>query len=165
MDPKAPKKSRQGKESKARMQEKFARKFPYRFSWLTETSSEPLQPWALTKMSSLLREQLPLQKTLLPTRSMPTRGLGARDFLPLSCLQPPPSPPRNLWELVLLTRRFPRPAALPPAPWSPALHRQTGPLGPRALVTVATGSSLQAEVTYGEARSPGEVARGHAAGS
>ncbi|XP_042092412.1 uncharacterized protein C3orf22 homolog isoform X2 [Ovis aries] len=79
--------------------------------------------------------------------------------------RPPPSPPRNLWELVLLTRRFPRPAALPPAPWSPALHRQTGPLGPRALVTVATGSSLQAEVTYGEARSPGEVARGHAAGS
>lgn len=46
----------------------------HRFSWLTETSSEPLQPWALTKMSSLLREQLPLQKTLLPTRSMPTRG-------------------------------------------------------------------------------------------
>lgn len=31
--------------------------------------------------------------------------LGAPDFLPLSCLQPPPSPPRNLWELALLTRR------------------------------------------------------------
>ncbi|XP_068837749.1 uncharacterized protein C3orf22 homolog [Capricornis sumatraensis] len=124
MDQKAPKKSRQGKESKARMQ-KFARKFPYRFSWLMETSSEPPQPWALTNMSSLLREQLPPQKTLLPTRSMPVRGLGAPDFLPLSCLQPPPSLPRNLRELALLTRRFPRPAALPPAPWSPALHRQS----------------------------------------
>uniref|UniRef100_A0AAA9SUR8 Chromosome 22 C3orf22 homolog n=2 Tax=Bos TaxID=9903 RepID=A0AAA9SUR8_BOVIN len=79
MDPKAPKKSRQGKKSKARTQEKFARKFPYRFSWLTETSSEPLRPWVLTKMSSLLREQLPLQKTLLPTRSIPVRGvLGTR---------------------------------------------------------------------------------------
>ncbi|MXQ95679.1 hypothetical protein E5288_WYG018277 [Bos mutus] len=45
------------------------------FSWLTETSSEPLRPWVLTKMSSLLREQLPLQKTLLPTRSIPVRGI------------------------------------------------------------------------------------------
>ncbi|KAF4023771.1 hypothetical protein G4228_015825 [Cervus hanglu yarkandensis] len=122
MDPKAPKKSHQGRKSKARMQEKFARKFPYRFSWLMGTSSELLQPWELTKMSSLLREQLPLQKTLLPTRSIPVRGLGAPDFLPPSCLQPPLSPPRNLWELALLTRRFPRPAAPPPAPRSPALH-------------------------------------------
>ncbi|XP_059735865.1 uncharacterized protein C3orf22 homolog isoform X1 [Bos taurus] len=125
MDPKAPKKSRQGKKSKARTQEKFARKFPYRFSWLTETSSEPLRPWVLTKMSSLLREQLPLQKTLLPTRSIPVRGLGALDFPPPSCLQPPPSPPRNLWELALLTRRFPRLAAPPPTPRSPALHHQS----------------------------------------
>ncbi|XP_043298710.1 uncharacterized protein C3orf22 homolog isoform X1 [Cervus elaphus] len=93
-----------------------------RFSWLMGTSSELLQPWELTKMSSLLREQLPLQKTLLPTRSIPVRGLGAPDFLPPSCLQPPLSPPRNLWELALLTRRFPRPAAPPPAPRSPALH-------------------------------------------
>lgn len=45
-----------------------------RFSWLMETSSELLQPWELTKMSSLPREQLPLQKTLLPTRSIPVRG-------------------------------------------------------------------------------------------
>lgn len=45
-----------------------------RFSWLMGTSSELLQPWELTKMSSLLREQLPLQKTLLPTRSIPVRG-------------------------------------------------------------------------------------------
>lgn len=46
----------------------------HRFSWLTETSSEPLRPWVFMKMSSLLREQLPLQKTLLPTRSIPVRG-------------------------------------------------------------------------------------------
>uniref|UniRef100_A0A8C6FXX4 Uncharacterized protein n=1 Tax=Moschus moschiferus TaxID=68415 RepID=A0A8C6FXX4_MOSMO len=125
MDPKAPKKSRQGKKSKARTQEKFARKFPFRFSWLMETSSEPLQPWELIKMSSLLREQLPLQKTLLPTRSIPVRGLGAPDFPTPSCLQPPPSPPRNLWELALLTHRFPRPAAPPPVPQSPTLHHQS----------------------------------------
>ncbi|XP_010835762.1 PREDICTED: uncharacterized protein C3orf22 homolog [Bison bison bison] len=68
MDPKAPKKSRQGKKSKARTQEKFARKFPY----------------------------------------------------------------RNLWELALLTRRFPRLAAPPPTPRSPALHHQSlGPSAPR----------------------------------
>ncbi|ELR46578.1 hypothetical protein M91_18911 [Bos mutus] len=113
MDPKAPKKSRQGKKSKARTQEKFARKFPYRFSWLTETSSEPLRPWVLTKMSSLLREQLPLQKTLLPTRSIPVRGLGAPDFPPLP------------WRRPLVPRRFPRLAAPPPTPRSPALHHQS----------------------------------------
>ena len=45
--------------------------------------------------------------------------LGAPDFLPPSCLQPPPSPPRNLWELALLTRRFPRPAAPHPPPGVP----------------------------------------------
>ena len=60
---------------------------------------------------------------------------------------------------------LPQASSTPARPRSPALHRQTGPLGPRALVMVATGSSLQAELTYGEARSPGEVARGHAAGS
>uniref|UniRef100_A0A8C0CWS0 Uncharacterized protein n=1 Tax=Balaenoptera musculus TaxID=9771 RepID=A0A8C0CWS0_BALMU len=66
--------SHQGKKSKTRTEEKFARKFPYRFSWLTETNAEPLQPWEVTKMSSSLREQLPLQKTLVPTRSIPVRG-------------------------------------------------------------------------------------------
>ncbi|TKC45748.1 hypothetical protein EI555_019715 [Monodon monoceros] len=45
-----------------------------RFSWLTETNAEPLQPWEVTKTSSSLREQLPLQKTLVPTRSVPVRG-------------------------------------------------------------------------------------------
>ncbi|XP_059796532.1 uncharacterized protein C3orf22 homolog isoform X2 [Balaenoptera ricei] len=74
MDVKAPKGSHQGKKSKTRTEEKFARKFPYRFSWLTETNAEPLQPWEVTKMSSSLREQLPLQKTLVPTRSIPVRG-------------------------------------------------------------------------------------------
>ena len=37
----------------------------------------------------------------------------------------------------------------------------SGPLGPQALVTVATGSSLWAEVTYGEVRSPGEASIGY----
>lgn len=45
-----------------------------RFSWLTEPNSESLQPWEVTKMNSSLREQLPLQKMLVPTRSIPVRG-------------------------------------------------------------------------------------------
>ncbi|XP_067611830.1 uncharacterized protein C3orf22 homolog isoform X1 [Pseudorca crassidens] len=194
MDVKAPKGSHQGKKSKNRTEEKFARKFPYsfpihkgqsntylpawlsstqsgawnmessrraraisrgwaaapqeakcscRFSWLTETNAEPLQPWKVTKTSSSLRKQLPLQKTLVPTRSVPVRGLGAPDFPPLSSLRPPPSPPSNVWELVLLSRRFPG-SALPPTgrcrppPRGPLLEPSSAPPlsrppAPRAL--------------------------------
>lgn len=45
-----------------------------RFSWLLEPNLETLQPWEVTKMNNLLREQLPLQKMLVPTRSIPVRG-------------------------------------------------------------------------------------------
>ncbi|EFB23449.1 hypothetical protein PANDA_012235, partial [Ailuropoda melanoleuca] len=45
-----------------------------RFSWLTEPTAEFLKPWEVTKMTTSLRDQLPLQKTLVPTRSIPVRG-------------------------------------------------------------------------------------------
>ncbi|XP_039699567.1 uncharacterized protein C3orf22 homolog [Pteropus medius] len=108
MDTRAPKKYSQYKKNRTKTQEEFARKFPYRFSWLTEPNSESLQPWEVTKMNSSLREQLPLQKMLVPTRSIPVRGLGAPDFTPASSfpLLPPP-PLSNLWELKLLSHRFP----------------------------------------------------------
>uniref|UniRef100_A0A4X1TU32 Uncharacterized protein n=1 Tax=Sus scrofa TaxID=9823 RepID=A0A4X1TU32_PIG len=111
-----PKKCHPCKKSRTGTQEKFARKFPYRFSWLAEPKLEPLQAWAVAKMNSSLREQLPLQKMLVPTRSIPVRGLGAPDFPALSSFRPPPPslpprpPPLNIiWELALLSRRFPAP--------------------------------------------------------
>ncbi|XP_068413351.1 uncharacterized protein C3orf22 homolog isoform X1 [Eschrichtius robustus] len=96
MDVKAPKGSHQGKKSKTRTEEKFARKFPYRFSWLTETNAEPLQPWEVTKMSSSLREQLPLQKTSVPTRSIPVRGpMNTKPGTAFSILQKRKQPQRK----------------------------------------------------------------------
>uniref|UniRef100_M3Z100 Uncharacterized protein n=2 Tax=Mustela TaxID=9665 RepID=M3Z100_MUSPF len=77
MNSKDPKKCPQCKKSRNKAQEEFARKFPYRFSWLTEPTTEFLQPWEVTKMSTSLRDQLPLQKTLVPTRSIPVRGMGS----------------------------------------------------------------------------------------
>ncbi|XP_027442351.2 uncharacterized protein C3orf22 homolog isoform X3 [Zalophus californianus] len=74
MNSKNPKKCPRYKKSRKKAQEKFARKFPYRFSWLTEPTVEFLKPWEVTKMTTTLRDQLPLQKTLVPTRSIPVRG-------------------------------------------------------------------------------------------
>ncbi|XP_008696174.1 uncharacterized protein C3orf22 homolog [Ursus maritimus] len=109
MDSKDPKKGPQYKKNRNKAQEKFARKFPYRFSWLTEPTAEFLKPWEVTKTTTSLRDQLPLQKTLVPTRSIPVRGLGAPDFTSPSCLCPPLPPPplSQLWEFKLLCRRFP----------------------------------------------------------
>lgn len=45
-----------------------------RFSWLMEHDPESLQPWTGTKTDSLLQKQLPLQKMLVPARSIPVRG-------------------------------------------------------------------------------------------
>ncbi|KAM5219562.1 uncharacterized protein C3orf22 homolog [Hipposideros larvatus] len=109
MDTKAPEKCPQYKKSRTKTQEKFAREFPYRFSWLTKSNPESLQPWEVMEMNSLLRKQLPLQKMLVPTRSIPVRGLGAPDFTSLSIFLPLPPPPlSNLWELKLLSHRFPK---------------------------------------------------------
>uniref|UniRef100_A0A8C5YGD7 Uncharacterized protein n=1 Tax=Microcebus murinus TaxID=30608 RepID=A0A8C5YGD7_MICMU len=47
----------------------FASTFPYRFSWLTESPVEALQPWESEDTS--VKDLLPLQKSLVPTRSIP----------------------------------------------------------------------------------------------
>ncbi|XP_031532216.2 uncharacterized protein C3orf22 homolog [Vicugna pacos] len=122
---------------------------PRRFSWPTETSTESLQPWKFTKTNSSLRDRLPLQKTLVPTRSIPVRGFGAPDFTSLCSLHlpPPPPPPSHLWELMLLGHRFL--GRLPPgglpgarlsaaslsAPWSRAPGAAAARNCPRAEVT------------------------------
>ncbi|EPY87396.1 hypothetical protein CB1_000249014 [Camelus ferus] len=59
---------------------------PRRFSWPTETNTESLQPWKVTKTNSSLQDRLPLQKTLVPTRSIPVRGRRSR------------GPPEELWK-------------------------------------------------------------------
>ncbi|XP_011510757.1 uncharacterized protein C3orf22 isoform X2 [Homo sapiens] len=76
MDSSACKKSHQSKKWRIQAQENFAKKFPYRLSWLTEPDPEPLQPWEVTNDSNTV--QLPLQKRLVPTRSIPVRGVGVR---------------------------------------------------------------------------------------
>ncbi|XP_004449163.1 uncharacterized protein C3orf22 homolog [Dasypus novemcinctus] len=99
----------QRKQEKIQAQERFARKVPYRLTWLTDPNPDMLQPWEVLKIHGSLRERLPLQAMLVPVRSIPVRGLGAPDFavLPSPC----PPLPSNLWELKLLSRRFPRQGA------------------------------------------------------
>ncbi|XP_065395175.1 uncharacterized protein C3orf22 homolog isoform X1 [Macaca fascicularis] len=100
------------------------------FSGLTEPDPEPLHPWEVT--NNLNTVELPLQKRLVPTRSIPVRGLGASDFIspsssrPAPLPAPPPPPLCNLWELKLLSRRFPRQLAfLLSAPHTKATGPQT----------------------------------------
>ncbi|XP_004395791.1 PREDICTED: uncharacterized protein C3orf22 homolog [Odobenus rosmarus divergens] len=147
MNSKNPKKCPQYKKSRNKAQEKFLRKFPYRFSWLTEPTVEFLKPWEVTKMTTTLRDQLPLQKTLVPTRSIPVRGLGAPDFTSLSCLSPPLPPPllSQLWELKLVSRRFPGPGAPtvpPPAPALPTPPEASSRARHRAASLAATCPGL-----------------------
>ncbi|XP_038175218.2 uncharacterized protein C3orf22 homolog [Arvicola amphibius] len=101
----------QCKRHKIKTQEKLIKKFPYRLSWLMEPSPDSPQSWK-AKSKASLKDQLPLQKKLLPTRSIPLPGFGAPDFTsspPFSCCSQPPHPPLcNLWELKLLHLRFPR---------------------------------------------------------
>ncbi|XP_037682951.1 uncharacterized protein C3orf22 homolog [Choloepus didactylus] len=106
MDSKKPKKHHQSKKDRIKVQERFARKIPYRFTWLMEPKPKLQQPWEALTIHSSLREQLPLQKMLVPTRSIPVRGLGAPDFTALPSPFPP-RPPNNLWEIKLLSCRFP----------------------------------------------------------
>ncbi|KAK7800262.1 hypothetical protein U0070_022448 [Myodes glareolus] len=97
------------KRHKINTREKLIKKFPYRLSWLTEPSPDSPQSWKANGKESQ-KDQLPLQKKLVPTRSIPLQGVGAPDFtLPFSCCSQPPHPPLcNLWELKLLRLRFPR---------------------------------------------------------
>ncbi|XP_040850811.1 uncharacterized protein C3orf22 homolog [Ochotona curzoniae] len=110
MDLKAPRKSHLSK-SRIKAQERFAKNFPYRLSWLSEPGPESLKPWEVKDTTQ--KEKLPPQKKLVPTRSIPIRGLGAPDFAALWGFCPRPSlplPPQlcNLWELKLLSCRFPK---------------------------------------------------------
>ncbi|XP_029774608.1 uncharacterized protein C3orf22 homolog isoform X2 [Suricata suricatta] len=148
MSSKDPKKRSQDEKSRTTIQEKFTSTFPYRFSWLTDPSAQLPEPWEATKADPWLQGRLPLQKMLVPTRSIPVRGLGAPDFIPLSSFNPrPPPPPLSyLWEFKLLSHRFPRSGSGTPAAhtsrglsWSPAPH---GPL--RHPVPGALGSSRRA---------------------
>ncbi|XP_063115771.1 uncharacterized protein C3orf22 homolog [Cavia porcellus] len=114
MQSEAQKKSREHKKHNVKSQEKFAKNFPYRFSWLTEPKTESLQPWKVKNKS--LKDQLPLQKKLVPTRSIPIPGLGTPDFTSPTCSHLPPLLPTrcNPWELKLLSHRFPRQFAREP---------------------------------------------------
>ncbi|XP_036036601.1 uncharacterized protein C3orf22 homolog [Onychomys torridus] len=108
MESKGPKKPHRCKKHKMKSQERFIKKFPFRLSWLTEPSPANLQSWKAK--SNSLKDQLPLQKKLVPTRSIPPPGAGAPEFTsPFSFSSQPPHPPIcNLWELKLLSLRFPR---------------------------------------------------------
>uniref|UniRef100_A0A8C8YWF2 Chromosome 3 open reading frame 22 n=1 Tax=Prolemur simus TaxID=1328070 RepID=A0A8C8YWF2_PROSS len=111
MDSGTQKKTRQSKARRNKAQELFAKTFPYRFSWGTEPSPEP--PQRREAVTSPARARLPLQRTLVPTRSIPVPGLGAPDFTPPPSSPRPPWPPQcHLWELKLLSHRFPRRGAL-----------------------------------------------------
>ncbi|XP_028628953.1 uncharacterized protein C3orf22 homolog [Grammomys surdaster] len=107
MDSRGHKKPRRHKKNKIKTQERLIKKFPYRLPHLTETSPSSPQSWKVK--SNSLKDKLPLQKNLVPTRSIPIPGLGAPEVTwPLSFYSPSPHPPLcNLWELKLLQLRFP----------------------------------------------------------
>uniref|UniRef100_A0A8D2JP69 Chromosome 3 open reading frame 22 n=1 Tax=Sciurus vulgaris TaxID=55149 RepID=A0A8D2JP69_SCIVU len=107
MEYRARRKSQQRKKSRSKAQEKFAKKFPYRFSWLTDPRCESPRAWEGRRSSQ--RDLLPLQKQLVPRRSIPVPGLGAPGYSSPSSVYPAP-PPCSLWELQLLSLRFPRQA-------------------------------------------------------
>ncbi|OBS66185.1 hypothetical protein A6R68_05272 [Neotoma lepida] len=102
------KKPHRCKKHKMKRQERFIKKFPFRLSWLTEPGPASPQSWKAKNKS--LKDQLPLQKKLVPTRSIPPPGVGAPDYpSPSSFFSQPPHPPIcNFWELKLLSLRFPR---------------------------------------------------------
>ncbi|XP_052028843.1 uncharacterized protein C3orf22 homolog [Apodemus sylvaticus] len=96
------------KKNKIKTQERLIKKFPYRLPRLTEPS--PVSPQSWKAKSNSLKDKLPLQKNLVPTRSIPIPGLGAPEVTwPLSLYSPSPHHPPlcHLWELKLLQLRFP----------------------------------------------------------
>ncbi|NP_001345227.1 uncharacterized protein C3orf22 homolog [Mus musculus] len=107
MDSKGHKKPCRHKKKEIKTYERFVKKFPYRLPHLTEPSTSC--PPSCKAKSNSLKDKLPLQKNLVPTRSIPIPGLGAPQVAwPFSFYSPPPHPPLcNLWELKLLQLRFP----------------------------------------------------------
>ncbi|XP_004692257.1 PREDICTED: uncharacterized protein C3orf22 homolog [Condylura cristata] len=115
MDARAPKKCHQYKKNRTKVQEKFASKISYRLSWLTERTTEFLKPWEITTLNSSLREQLPLQKRLVPTRSIPVPG-GPRLFVSV----------QTLWATAAIFipsgKALGTPAPVPPLPEAGSQH-------------------------------------------
>ncbi|XP_071462064.1 uncharacterized protein C3orf22 homolog [Marmota flaviventris] len=145
MEPRTHKKCPQHKKPKSKAQDRFTNNFPYRFSWLTEPTTESLKVW--DSRNTPPRDLLPLQKKLVATRSIPVPGhlrtptgcvpgvtcgcgwlprLRAPQHTASPSIYPPPPPPPpppqcHLWELKLLSLRFPKQAGYPPFP----LHSDT----------------------------------------
>ncbi|KAG3295172.1 uncharacterized protein C3orf22 homolog [Ictidomys tridecemlineatus] len=121
MEPRTHKKCPQHKKPKSQAQDAFTNSFPYRFSWLTQPTTESLKVW--DSRNTPPRDLLPLQKKLVATRSIPVPGLGAPQHTASPSIYPPPPPPPqcHLWELKLLSLRFPKQARHPPFP----LHSDT----------------------------------------
>ncbi|XP_055473498.1 uncharacterized protein C3orf22 homolog [Psammomys obesus] len=79
MDLKGSKKTCCSKKYTAKLKMRFAKRFPYRLCWLTEPTTVPPLSWKVKRNS--LKDQLPLQKKLLPTRSIPIPGgTGSKGF-------------------------------------------------------------------------------------
>ncbi|CAH7167833.1 uncharacterized protein C3orf22 homolog [Phodopus roborovskii] len=108
MESKGPKKPHRYKKRKIKAQERLLKKFPYRLCWLTEPNPASIQSWQAK--SNSLKDQLPLQKKLVPTRSIPLPRVGTPDYTsPFSFYSQTPHPPLcKHWELKLLRLRFPR---------------------------------------------------------
>ncbi|XP_039074467.1 uncharacterized protein C3orf22 homolog isoform X2 [Hyaena hyaena] len=147
MTNKDPKKGSQYKKSKTKILENFIRKFPHRLSGLTGPSAQFPEPREAAKTDASLRARPPLQKVLVPTRSIPVRGLGAPDFVPLSSPRRRRPPPLNyLWELKLLSHRFPGLASGAPHLQRPLLEPRSVPRPPpRPPAPAALGSAAAAE--------------------
>ncbi|XP_016280004.1 uncharacterized protein C3orf22 homolog isoform X4 [Monodelphis domestica] len=63
--------------SKKEYLEDFALHFPYRLAWLSSSPTmSRTRPWDPQKMMGHLRDKLPLQKSLQPTRSIPSKGVS-----------------------------------------------------------------------------------------
>nr|XP_021494935.1 uncharacterized protein C3orf22 homolog [Meriones unguiculatus] len=120
MDLKGSKKTCCSKKYTAKLQMRFAKRFPYRLCWLTEPTTVPPLSWKVKRNS--LKDQLPLQKKLLPTRSIPIPGAVSPDFTWPFTYSPPSRPPprRNSWEHKLVSLRFPK----------QDLHKQPPPQSP-----------------------------------
>ncbi|XP_007500362.1 uncharacterized protein C3orf22 homolog isoform X2 [Monodelphis domestica] len=95
--------------SKKEYLEDFALHFPYRLAWLSSSPTmSRTRPWDPQKMMGHLRDKLPLQKSLQPTRSIPSKGTHVL----VTSVIPPRSthipPLRSPLEDRLLSTRFPK---------------------------------------------------------
>ncbi|XP_027256825.1 uncharacterized protein C3orf22 homolog [Cricetulus griseus] len=78
------KKPRRYKKHKTNTQERLIKKFPYRLCLLTEPDQASQQSWKAK--SNSLKDQLPLQKNLVPTRSIPMPGCPLAATITTTCV-------------------------------------------------------------------------------